>query len=209
MPRYAAVLCDLLTALVDSWALWAEVAGDAAMAARWREEQLRLVTSSGAYRPFEEIVREAARTTGVADEHASHLLERWGEVRPYPDVAPALSAVREAGIKLGIVTNCSQRLGELAAARVGAPFDAVVTAEAAGYYKPDSRAYLAGCQAVGVPPEAALFVAGSPHDLPGADGAGLDVLWANRRDRPMPPGVRPPVAVARGLEPLAAILGIA
>ncbi len=201
------MLCDLLTALVDSWSLWSEVTGDADLANRWREEQLRLVTSSGAYRPFPDIVHEAARSTGVSDDLADLLLRRWGEVKRYADVLATLSAVRDAGVPLGIVTNCSQPLGELAASQVGVPFDVVMTAETAGYYKPDARAYLAGCRAMGAPPEQILFVAGSPHDVPGASAVGMPVYWANRRRKPMPAGARA-LAVAPDLGELTSVLEI-
>ena len=105
-----------------------------------------------------------------------------------------------------LVTNCSQRLAELAAAHVGVPWDAVVSAEAAGWYKPDPRPYQAGCRALGVEPGAALFVAGSPHDVPGAAGAGLPVLWVNRRGLPAPAGAHP-IATVPTLDGLVEYLG--
>ena len=40
--RYDAVLFDLLTALLDSWSLWNDVAGDADAGRRWRAEYLRI-----------------------------------------------------------------------------------------------------------------------------------------------------------------------
>ena len=36
--RYDAVLFDLLSALLDSWTLWTEVAGNPGAARRWREQ---------------------------------------------------------------------------------------------------------------------------------------------------------------------------
>ena len=82
-------------------------------------------------------------------------------------------------LPLGVVTNCSEVLGRRAAARVGAPFRTVVTAESAGFYKPDPRIYMAGVEALGVLPEDVLFVAGSPFDVVGAHAAGLSVAWHN------------------------------
>ena len=207
-PRaYRAVLCDLLTALVDSWALWADVAGDADLGRRWREASLRLVTGQGAYRPYEELLARATREVGLPPERADALLARWGELAPYPDVAPALRAARARGLALAVVTNCSQRLAEQAAANVPVAWDAVVSAERAGVYKPEPRAYLAGCAALGVPPAEALFVAGSPHDVPGAAGAGLAVLWVNRRHLPPPAGAQP-LAIAPTLAALEPLLGL-
>ncbi len=79
--------------------------------------------------------------------------------------------LRERGYKLGVVTNCSKSLGHLAAHGVetfttnqnGEPFsfDAVITAEESGYYKPVKAAYEAILDAIGVEPRDVLFVAGS------------------------------------------------
>jgi len=53
----------------------------------------------------------------------------------------ALSRLAAAGIQLGIVTNSSRRLGMIAADQVGVKFARIVTAEDAGWYKPDPRPY--------------------------------------------------------------------
>jgi hypothetical protein len=50
-PIYDAVLFDLFTALLDSQPLWREVAGNAAVGARWREECSRLAYSAGTVPP--------------------------------------------------------------------------------------------------------------------------------------------------------------
>ena len=47
--RYDAVLFDLLRALLDSWTLWTEVAGDPRTARRWREQYLALTFGTGRY----------------------------------------------------------------------------------------------------------------------------------------------------------------
>ena len=52
-------------------------------------------------------------------------------------------------------------------------------------------------KALGVP---ALFVAGSAGDVPGAQGAGLPVIWHNRVGAPAAGGE--PLAVIASLEPL-------
>jgi len=71
--------------------LWGDVAGDADVGARWRRTSLELMYASGAYRPSEEIVAEAARAAGVDDRRAGELLDRWDELEPWPE-APAVLA---------------------------------------------------------------------------------------------------------------------
>ena len=57
-----ALLFDLLTALLDSWTVWNSVAGSEAAGGMWRAEYLRLTYGCGAYVPYEQLVRTAART---------------------------------------------------------------------------------------------------------------------------------------------------
>ena len=59
-------------------------------------------------------------------------------------------------------------------------FDAVVTAEGSGFYKPHAKPYEDLLHKLGVKAEEALFVAGSPADVPGAKGVGMRVVWHNR-----------------------------
>ena len=163
-PR--AVLFDLLTALLDSWAVWNSVAGtEEAAGGMWRAEYLRLTYGCGAYVPYEQLVRTAARTAGLPDAAADTLDERWVELAAWSGA---------------VVTNCSERLGMLAAGRLNIPWDCVVTAEAAGYYKPDPRPYRLALARIDVPAAKAAFVAGSGYDLFGARAVGLRTYWHNR-----------------------------
>lgn len=162
-----------------------------------------MVTSSGAYRPYEPIVAEAARAVGVPEDRIGLVLEGWPNLAPYPDVAPALRSLR---VPVVVVTNTSQRLAEMAAGRLGVPLHAVVSAESSGWYKPDERAYRKGWTAAGVTSAAeCLFVAGSPHDVAGARRAGHDVFWVNRRGLPVPEDGSP-LRDEPTLEGLAALL---
>jgi 2-haloacid dehalogenase len=180
--RYAAVGFDLLTALLDSWSLFADVAGGRELGMRWHAASQSSLRGKP-YRPFEDVVRDAAATVGLDRTKADELLRRWGESVPWPDVPDVLARLNS--YTRFIVTNCSERLGALAAARVGT-FDLVMTAERAGAYKPDPRPYRAALDALSLQPERVLFVAGSAHDVGGASRAGMDVYWANRGRAPAP-----------------------
>ncbi|MEV0390698.1 HAD-IA family hydrolase [Nonomuraea sp. NPDC050643] len=177
--RYDAVLFDLLSALLDSWSLWNDVAGDAEAGRRWRGEYLRLAYTADRYHPYEDLVLEAGRAHGIGTGQAGALITRWDELAPWPE-APGVVAEVARVATVGVVTNCSDDLGRRAAARVGVPFDVVVTAEAAGAYKPRPEPYRMALDALGVPAERVLFVAGSRYDIPGASGVGMPVWWHNR-----------------------------
>jgi len=173
---YSAVGFDLLTALLDTWSLWSEVAGDRELGMRWHAASQALLRGRR-YRPFEDIVRESAGEVDVDARRAGELLRRWGEFEPWPDVPPVLE--RLDGTRRFVVTNCSRKLGRLAAFRAGR-FELVVTAEEAGAYKPDPLPYRMALERLALDPAEVLFVAGSAHDVGGAARVGMDVYWANR-----------------------------
>ena len=66
--KYDAVVFDLLTALLNSWTLWNAVAGSPeADGMKWRRRYLEITYGCGAYRPYETLVREAARDVGLPE----------------------------------------------------------------------------------------------------------------------------------------------
>jgi 2-haloacid dehalogenase len=191
VPRFRAIIFDLLTALLDSWTLWGEVAGDAELGARLRRRSLELIYASGEYRPYEGIVAEAAGDEGFARE----LVARWDELEPWPE-APAVLRDLALDHRLALVTNTSEDLARRAAAKLGVEVDLLMSAERVGFYKPRPEPYRAGMEA-GQP---ALFVAGSAGDVPGAAAVGLPVVWHNRVGAPAAGGE--PLAVIETLDPL-------
>ena len=199
--KYRAVVFDLLTALLDSWSVWDASAGNVDLGRRWRAAYLRRNYQTGAYRPYETIVAEAAAEVGLAPDAADRLIALWPDIRPWPDVKPVLEEIR-ASAPLAVVTNCSERLGQLAVRATGVAFNSVVTAERAGYYKPDPRTYGLALIELGVEAGDCLMVAGSPYDLYGAKSLGMDAYWHNRVGLPAPPDLPKPLAESRTLRPL-------
>lgn len=175
-----AIIFDLLTALLDSWSVWNKAAGSDEDGRRWRSRYLELTYGCGKYRPYETLVAEAARDVGLSAEASTTLHEIWNTLQPWPEVPDVLRKLKARGILLGVATNCSKVLGHQAAARCGVAFDAVITAEEAGYYKPRPEPYLAVLHALNVTPEESIFVAGSSADVPGASAVGMRVIWHNR-----------------------------
>src|SRR5579884_3790317 len=159
-PEPQAVLFDLLTALIDSWNLWDEVAGNTEDGRRWRAAYLKITYAEGRYRPYETLVREAAQAVGLSPDLGKRLTASYGELAPWPEVKEIVGAL-QGTLPLGVVTNCSEALGRLAVARTGIAFDVVVTAERAGFYKPHPRPYRLALAELRVAPQDCLFVAGS------------------------------------------------
>ena len=200
--KYRAVLFDLLTGLLDSWTVWNRVAGSEAAGRKWRAAYLELTYGCGAYRPYETLVREAAVAAGLSTDVAVLLEKSWGGIEPWPEAPSVLKELKKTH-RLGVVTNCSERLGRAAAARVGVPFDVVVTSERAGFYKPDPRPYQLALDELKLDPKEVLFVAGSGFDLIGTSTVGLDTFWHNRVGLKRPEAAPPPLYESRSLADLA------
>lgn len=174
-----AVLFDLLTALLDSWSAWNAAAGSEQSGRTWRAEYLRLTYGCGAYIPYEILVRRAAENTGLGTDAADRLESEWETLPVWSGANEVLSQL-SGKTKLAVVTNCSTRLGRVAAELLNVKWDCVVTAEEAGYYKPDIRPYRMALDSMGVGASEAAFVAGSAYDLFGTSKVGLRTYWHNR-----------------------------
>lgn len=199
MPaRYEAVVCDLLSALLDSWALWHAVARGEDEGRRWRVAYLERVSAGEPYRPFLEVVAEAAGDVGLDPGLAGELERRWDDLEPWPEVPHVLGRVE---LPMAVVTNCSEELGRRAAARLGVELAVVASTERAGHYKPHPETYGLALRELGVAPERALYVAGAPYDVHGAHAAGMPVLWHDRA-RLRGDGEVPALAVIDSLAPL-------
>jgi 2-haloacid dehalogenase len=90
-----------------------------------------------------------------------------------------MHALLEKG-PVAVTTNASIALANIAVACLGVAIPTVVTAEEAGYYKPQPQPYHMALDRLQCPAESVLFVAGSAADIPGASAVGMPVFWHNR-----------------------------
>ena len=108
-----------------------------------------------------------------------------GDWPAYEDAAPALGWL-QGHHRLVTLTNCDRASYRGSAARLGDPWDAVLTAEEIGSYKPAAANFeflLARVRAdFGAGPESILHVAQSLfHDHVPAKAMGLATVWIDRR----------------------------
>lgn len=108
----------------------------------------------------------------------------------FPDAAPALRALRSAGVRVVVVSNWDRSLPTaLAQAGLGALVDGVVSSAEVGRAKPAPEPFRAGLELAGAAAGDALFVGDSPDtDIAGARGAGIRALLV-ARDGPAPDGL--------------------
>jgi 2-haloacid dehalogenase len=203
---YQAVVFDLLSALLNSWKLWNEVAESEEIGLRWRKRYIQLTYAAGKYRPYDGIVREAAAAEGISEDRPARLIQSWNKLEPWPETTEVLGELQRR-VALAVVTNCSEALGAIAVEKTGIQFTKLVTAERAGFYKPHPKTYRLAFEELKVEPAQALFVAGSPADLPGAAGVGMPVFWHNRLGLPLLDSSARPKFVSDSLWPLIEVVG--
>lgn len=124
--------------------------------------------------------RIGARPTAEQLERAAQLRltaeRRFGE--PRPDAPEVLHALRERGLRIGVLSNCTAELPAYFADLPIAPFvDTAVFSFTSRLAKPDPRIYRECCAQLGVAPEDCLFVGdGGSDELPGARAVGMRAI---------------------------------
>lgn len=154
----------------------------------------RLDEVLGAWKPYAEVVHNSLERTckrnGIAFDPAiaAEIYTRvpgWG---PHADVPAGLQRI--AGkIPLVALTNSMNAQIPHNIARLGAPIDHVFTAESAGAYKPQMRAFEYMFDMLGCGPEDVLHVSSSfRYDLMTAHDLGIrNKVWVNRGHEPANP----------------------
>ncbi|MDG3005286.1 HAD family hydrolase [Paludisphaera mucosa] len=107
--------------------------------------------------------------------------ESW---RAFPDSAPAVEAIREAGMRVCIGSNFDGRLHRVVAGlpELADVVEAIVVSSEVGYRKPHAAFFRAACERMGLPPDRVLSVGDDlENDVHGARRAGLSALFLSRR----------------------------
>jgi putative hydrolase of the HAD superfamily len=125
---------------------------------------------------------------------------------PYPDAAPALAQLREAGMLLAVVSNWDCSLPDvLAEVGLGGAVDAVVVSAEVGVAKPDPRIFEVALERLRRDATEALAVGDSLEtDVAGARAAGVRAVLLDRGDAMPGAGVEK----VRSLSEIPGLLGL-
>ena len=108
----------------------------------------------------------------------------WHRLDPWPDAAAGLARLK-AKYVVASLSNGNIALLVNMAKHAGLPWDAVLSAELAGRYKPDREVYLKAAALLGLAPSAVMMVAAHKGDLRAAAAAGLRTAFVPRpKERP-------------------------
>ena len=117
-------------------------------------------------------------------EQAAWLVSRIEELKPFDDVIDALERLRDAGYKLAILSNGDPDMLETAKRHIGFAFDATISVQQAGAFKPHWKTYAKAEELLGTDRRSILFVANHPFDCVGAKSFGMWSCFIDRRKQP-------------------------
>ena len=192
-----------------------DVGAPAHLAKTWFAGLLRdgfALTAVDASEPFARLAAEALRVSlhglslDVGDEEAvEHIMSGFAGLGVHADVPDGIRALRALGIRLVTLSNGSVSVAEELFDRAGIRdhFEALLSVEQAGAWKPAARAYAYALEQCEVDSMDAMLVAVHPWDIDGAARAGLATAWIDRTGGPYPEYFRAPDLAPRSLIELA------
>ena len=156
----------------------------------WRTKQLEytwLRSLMDRYVDFWQITQDALDfaldTYRVADAALKDdLMQAYLELSCYPEVPAVLNEIKDRGFRCAVLSNGSPRMLGSAVKNSGLQdvFDAVISIDAIGIYKPDPRVYQMAVDQLGVSPSEIAFQSSNAWDAAGAGAFGFKVAWINR-----------------------------
>jgi 2-haloacid dehalogenase len=157
----------------------------AEIAAQWRARQLEaswLRTVMDRWVDFDEVTREALLATlealGIdAPADVDEAADAFVSLPLRSGAGEAVAALRELGLRTGILTNASSRTLARVAARLELPMDDLLSVDSVRRYKPHRSVYQLAVEATGLPPSQIGFVTANGWDAAGAGVFGLRVAW--------------------------------
>lgn len=165
------------------------------LSADWRRKHLEyswLHSLMGLYRPFDMLATEALdwamAAHGLQDiALRQRLLDLFQTLPAYPEAPSLLTHLAQAQIRRAILTNANPAMITRAMASAGLTgrFDAVLSADAVGIYKPAPQVYDLVLEHFAVAPAEVLFVSSNGWDIAGAGAFGFRTVWVNRSGLPV------------------------
>jgi 2-haloacid dehalogenase len=155
----------------------------------WYTRTLRdgmALSATGDYVAFTDVAEAALRGLThytVSDEQVAAVMAGWDELPAFPDAAPAVTRLTEAGLRVACLTNGSAHLTSSFINRtgLGSGVERVISAQEVYRWKPAGVVYLYAASVMNVPTERMALVAAHDWDCHGAKRAGLTTGWVSRK----------------------------
>ena len=206
MPRV--IVFDLMGTLLDLGALdtyFERFFGDAAVRKEWVMQTLQLAMTAALTNSYEDFRVQAdtgleitARRYRVSllGEEKNLILGTLHKLRAYSEVARSLQSLREAGLRLAILTNSTAQAAEAQLLYAGLRdyFEQVISANEIRCFKPAQEVYHHAARHLSVEPGQVRVVSAYDWDITGALQAGCAAAFVARPGHVMNPfGPQPDV----------------
>jgi 2-haloacid dehalogenase len=114
------------------------------------------------------------------------LMQLYLRLGTFPEVPAMLRELKQRGIKLAILSNGSPPMLAALTRNLGLEhvFDAVLSVEEVGVFKPHPSVYGLAAQRLDLAPERICFLSSNGWDAFSAKAFGFRVLWCNRYSQP-------------------------
>jgi 2-haloacid dehalogenase len=221
-PRAKAVIFDAYGTLFDVHAAVARhadgIGPDAARLSEvWRAKQLEyswVLSLAGQYEPFWSLTEKAldyafARFPGVDRSIRPLLLDAYRSLDAFPEVKGALAALKQRGLRTGILSNGDPGMlnAAVASADLGSSLDAVLSVDAAGVFKTSPATYQLALKAFCLKANEVMFVSSNRWDIAGAAAFGFAPIWVNRLGMPDEYTSLKPILTVKDLRALGKLMG--
>jgi len=155
---------------------------------------------SGPYRKYRDVLQAVVRSFAgrlgfvPSSSDIRSLAASVPQWPPFPDTVAALRKLKSR-YKLAVISNIDDGLFAETSRLLAVEFDAVITAEQSGSYKPSLRNFQLALRRLAVAPEHLLHAAQSVyHDVVPAQSLGISTVWVNRKS------ARPGIGAVRSVE---------
>ena len=158
--------------------------------ALWRDKQIQytwLRAAQGRHADFWQVTGDALdftlETLNLSDALLrDRLMSLYLALEPFPEVRDVLRSLKSAGLRTAILSNGTPQMLDsiVSAARLGSLFDAVLSVEEVGVFKPHPRVYQMACDRLRLEPAEISFQSSNAWDAHAASAFGMRVVWCNR-----------------------------
>jgi len=161
----------------------------------WRARHFEyqwLRTLGARYADFERTADDAlaavAKSLGLAMSRADRqrLVEAQSTLQPWPDTGAAIRALRDAGLRLCVLSNMTDAMLSNGLLRAGltADFEAILSTDRVRAAKPSTQAYDMARTSFALDRDQIAFVAFAAWDVAGATWFGYPTAWLNKSAAP-------------------------
>jgi 2-haloacid dehalogenase len=118
------------------------------------------------------------------DADVRRIMDGWQELRPFPDSVPGLQQLRRK-FKLVVLSNGeNEYLAQAVKNCIRFDFDAVISVEDVGVFKPSPQVYRHAARVLKAEPCELMMVSAHSFDAVGARASGYRAAYVNRYDLP-------------------------